>query len=134
MINLDYTKIYNDALYLVQINGAEYRLIPGKPLPDGIRSVVQSSFTFLTAYNPQSKMHNENDNISLNQRLRLDLIESGFNLYHGRGSDHDGLWVEFSFFVCDISRSEACHFARKYDQKAFLFWEADKDMIEVVFS
>lgn len=75
-----------------------------------------SSWAFLTAWNPESRIFSREENRSRNQSLKNELGD--FILLDGEGRLGD--WVEESFLVLDLSSDAALKLAESYEQNAVL--------------
>ena len=79
-----------------------------------------SSWAFITAFNPQSKLLDLNDNQERNRALKNNLKD--YDFFHALGQSHDQKWpVEESFFILNINCEQALLLAKKYQQNAIVF-------------
>ena len=84
----------------------------------GIKSDLLSSWAFLTAWNPQSKVLSNDENLRRNLELTEDLSDYDYILGFGKG---EGWPAEESFFIPNIDFEKAMNLAQKYDQNAFVY-------------
>ena len=76
------------------------------------------SWAFITAWNPQSRILNDEENFKRNSELCRDLVD--YDIISGLGKGDD--WpAEESFFISNIEFKKALALARKYNQKAFVY-------------
>lgn len=87
------------------------------------------SWALITPYNPDARPHSESFNQRQWQKLKALLQQQQLTFYPAvhiakkdSGSKADKSWPdEASFFITDISKSEALSIAREFDQQAFVF-------------
>lgn len=81
-----------------------------------------SSWAFITAYNPMSRVLSPEENISRNEDLESKI--KGYPYLHGAGRDPEGEWTpERSFLILDIKLEEATALAKEFEQKAIVYGE-----------
>lgn len=118
---MDLIKLYESALYIVV--ELEYNVLINKLNPKLDKYMSSNNFTnwaIITAYNPQSKILSNSQNILNNQKLLSDI--ANFNFLHTESADEKGEWEkELGFVIFDIDLGEAKLFGRKYNQKAICF-------------
>ncbi|WDE97038.1 DUF3293 domain-containing protein [Lentisphaera profundi] len=91
-----------------------------RDLNDLCESRKISSWVFITAFNPQSKLLDLEDNQERNTALENDIKD--YDFYHALGKPHDQKWpVEESFFIININLEQALLLAKKYQQNAIVF-------------
>jgi len=91
-----------------------------KKLHQFLENSSKSSWVFITAWNPKSKLLSEKENYKRNRSLKKDLRHWKF--YNGIGIPDENEWSpEKSFFVLGISKSEADRLAKKYGQNAYVY-------------
>ncbi|MBK6771286.1 MAG: DUF3293 domain-containing protein [Ignavibacteria bacterium] len=72
-----------------------------------------TSWAYITAYNPFSRILTETDNINRNEKLKS--LLSNYKLYKGRGCGIDGKWPsEESFLILGISKNDAIELGQKF--------------------
>ena len=99
--------------------------------PDELFEIWKSDFYMITASNPFSQIHSENENEERNQVL--------FNLLHpehpeilsGLGRSPDGSWAEKGWVVRSSNPEEIIALAKKFEQNAiFKFGSSGKEVIK----
>jgi len=81
----------------------------------------QSSWAFLTAWNPHGEMTSIDDNQRANQELLHDLQQENFIILPGWGIGDDRVWPpEASFLVIGIAKDQAISLAKRYKQRAIV--------------
>ncbi len=90
------------------------------------RRLGVNSSTFITAFNPYSKVLTLEENIIKNEALKNELDEIASAVVHGYGQDPKGLWEkEDSFMAFGITKEQAIKLGSKYEQNAILWCDAD---------
>ena len=83
------------------------------------------TWCFITAWNPFSESLTTEENISLNELLKADLVNYPF--FHAIGKDTLGVWPpEVSFFVANISKETSISLGKKYQQNALVFGKVNE--------
>lgn len=72
----------------------------------------------ITAYNPMSVGHTDQDNERAQQSLVQDLLETGWTFTQARGAAPDGSWTEPSLAVVDPPLDDLSLLLRRYGQAA----------------
>ena len=115
---------YLDTAYLVFIDGEQYDINIGKPLPPDIEKLVnkEKSAVILTAWNPRSEplslQENRARNIELKSKLKMHTV------FEVLGQGDDLLWnAEESFFVIGLNKADAERIAVEYGQYAYVSLE-----------
>lgn len=122
-------KAYLETTYSVFIEGIQYDCKVGEIAPTAINKLVTNEHPaiILTAWNPQSQSLSSRENENLNNELKLYLQQHGYSVLNalGQGSGKD--WpAEESFFIKNIQKQEAEKLAIKFQQNAYVWFEADK--------
>lgn len=80
-----------------------------------------ASWAYITAWNPLPITYSLEENRMRNQSLKSDLNAINLEYIDGVGMAVDGSWQEESIFIKNISKDQAEHLAKKYEQVAYLF-------------
>lgn len=118
---------YKQTTYAVPSLKINIRIGEKCPLLDQLlQKLERRSWCFVTAWNPQSELYSIEENKQRNQRLRADLVQSGYTYYDGLGIGDDGRWpAEESFLVIGIQRLKALKIAKEWGQNAIVFGKMD---------
>jgi len=105
---------------------------PNHDLHQFLKHHSATSYTFITAWNPQSQPLSDTENEKRNQQLANDL--TAYTIFPAAGVPATGEnWqAETSFFVLNIARENAMALGRKYGQLAIVFGEVEQEP-ELVF-
>ncbi len=122
-MNTELLKAYQDSKYVVPelgltilLNEKESKQIPL------LAESNDSTFCFITAFNPYSQSLSAKENSEKNIQLVQELV--GYTYFHGYGQDKEEKWqAEDSFFVLGITKEIAMQLGNKYQQNAILFGE-----------
>lgn len=94
---------------------------------------TQKTWTYITAWNPNSEPLSAEENTQRNQQLIESLQAKKYIFYHGKGVPDVGDWLpEESFLVLDISKKTAIQMGQTYGQKAIL-WGQKGSIAELIF-
>jgi len=89
-----------------------------------LQQYQKTTWAFVTAYNPHSRLLRADENCSRNQVLLANLKQLGLPLFNAVGRDESGQWPpEESFFVMGIDRRDAIQMGREFSQNAILYGE-----------
>jgi hypothetical protein len=92
-----------------------------------LKEQQSTTAAFLTAYNPHSKVRNEQENINAQNALLQDIKNLGLMSFNGFGQDIAEQWPkEISVLILNINESQAEELADKYSQNAFV-WIGSED-------
>ena len=84
------------------------------------------SWAFITAFNPFSNELSKFENELLNSQLQQTIIKEGYNFNLGKGVPaHDNWDSEESFFIHNISLSNAKKIGIKFNQNAIVYSDSD---------
>ncbi|MDE2343346.1 MAG: DUF3293 domain-containing protein [Betaproteobacteria bacterium] len=84
------------------------------------------SACFISAYNPRSEPHTEEENLRAQENLRQDVAGLGLRMLEGVGEDPGGECAgEPCLLVLGITRKDTESLGRRYGQNAVLWMEAD---------
>lgn len=115
---------YLETHFMVQ-SERPFTLIVGKlcvPLVELYRSHSTHSAAFITAYNPYSKLHSDDENRAFNEELILDLNRLNITAIPGVGQDPAGKWPgEPSLLALGIEEDLARQLGNKYEQNAIVW-------------
>ncbi|EQA45761.1 PF11697 family protein [Leptospira broomii serovar Hurstbridge str. 5399] len=118
MIDKDFLlKVYSETEYILY----DFPIIIGVNLINSDLDLLLtkkgvSSWAFLTAWNPGSRIFSSEENRRRNQSLKNKL--SDYTLLDGAGKRGD--WLEESFLVLGLSSNAALELAEDYEQNAVL--------------
>lgn len=85
-----------------------------------------TSWCILTAWNPESRRLEEDENAERQSALEVALLERGFEPYTGENLAADESWPpEQTCLVPDISLAEGVAFGRKFKQNAIIHGGSD---------
>jgi hypothetical protein len=121
---------YRRSIYQVRLPAGLQILSLDQPLPE---SLASKGGAFVTAHNPRSHPHSDEDNAEAQRRLLQRLQRDGFTFFPGEGRSPDGDWSEESVWVVGMPRGAAQHIAQDFAQTAYLFAEPD-GVLELVFT
>ncbi|TGL60874.1 DUF3293 domain-containing protein [Leptospira sarikeiensis] len=82
-----------------------------------------STWAFITAYNPKSKLLSPEENRLRNQNLEKEIARFEFK----KGVGRKGNWSEESYLVLGGSLDFVLNLGRKFDQNAFVYGEIDSE-------
>lgn len=96
-----------------------------------------TSWAFITPFNPKAKIQSEYLNGQLYKKLKIYLKQNQWVFYPAvhitdnfSSTNTETPWPdEASFFITNISKSEALSIAREFNQHAFVFGEKDGEII-----
>jgi len=126
--------LYTDALYT--ISDLEINLVVGDRQLDFdivLKDHHTKSACLITAANPYSQELTEEENITRNDELKLELDKKWKSVNAFSSDQKAQEWKEEGFCVFGISLIEALTLAGKYGQHAILFYEIDKE-VELIFT
>lgn len=125
---------YLDTTYSVFISNKKCDIRIGKLLPPAIQEVINKEkfAAVLTAWNPRSQplslVENKSRNIELNSKLKE------YEVFDALGQGNDLEWLaEESFFIVGISKEQVEVFAIEYEQYAYVWLEANKE-VSLIFT
>ena len=127
-------QIYLETTYSVFIEGNQYDIKIGKPLPQVINNLVvqEKSAVILTAWNPRSQLFPLSENHLRNNQLSSKVAEHKLFESVGRGDDLS--WpAEESFFILGIKQTEVDKLAVEFEQYAYVWLEKGKQA-SLIFS
>jgi len=79
-------------------------------------------WVFITAYNPQSVMLSDRENLVLDKKLKSFLIGKKFKFVRGDAIPRSSDWtIEKGFFVFNISKAVAKKICQRFNQNAILY-------------
>lgn len=104
------------------------------PVADALlRTYGADQACFLTAYNPRSEVHSEQQNQRAQNRLESLLQRAGYQFIRGAGEGSDPRWKpERSVFIIGMSRYLGFRLARAFAQHAFVHHKSS-DKTALVF-
>ncbi len=106
---------------------AETEITPLATTPVSLLSGTGSRLVHvITAHNPNGRPRSRSANDLANERLRFHLGEVAEALEEVECGSSSGSWVERSFAVAGLTRSEAVEAARRFGQRAIFELEADE--------
>jgi hypothetical protein len=115
---------YLETSYVAEVDGTEIELRIGRRSPalDAVlRAAGETTWCFVTAWNPDSRSLDESVNRERNARLREAIESAGLAFHAGEGRGRDGDWPpEASFLVLGPSRSDAIELGRRFGQLAIV--------------
>lgn len=118
---------YARAIYRVDLPSGEVFLRVSAPAPEIDRRLAAeglSGFAFLSAANPGSLVHSDEENRRRHQQLSERLLALGLSAIAGESYEAaSGGWREASLLVCGIEREAAIALAREFGQMALLYGE-----------
>lgn len=112
------------------VHGAEpFTLQPEKKSPELAAMLLKHRVdccAYITAYNPFSRMLDENENSTRQAALATELKQAGYAFQEGIGRHPSGNWAgEPSFAVFGMPLQTAKNLGIKYEQNALLWCDAD---------
>ena len=79
-------------------------------------------WAFITAYNPYSRILNDEENKLLHSELKE--LTKNYITFEGHGVGEDQTWEpEISLFIIGISKDDASKIGKKFEQNAIVFGE-----------
>lgn len=126
MMNKLLLKAYKSTTYQVFKPNISFKIgETSKELDSLLRSHINHTCCFITAYNPFSESLSESENQLRQSELKKDL--SSYKVFEGAGVPADDKWSpEPSFLVMGIDKNEAIRLAKKHEQNAIVFGEVGK--------
>ena len=118
----DLYNAYSSTLYQVTEPRVDIRIgVKSKELDALLLLHNCTTYAFITAWNPFSKILSEEENNRRNKLLFKELSEK-YVLFQGQGIGQDPTWKpEESFLVLGIDEYTATEYGRKYEQNAIVF-------------
>jgi hypothetical protein len=86
----------------------------------------QTSWAFITAWNPLPLVLGDDENQQRNKELKHQILSMGLPCFDAKGITLDKSWHEDSFLVSGISMQQSKELALQYGQLAFIYGEAGK--------
>lgn len=126
-----------DSELIKAYQSAEYHVMSAKPfilelgkrsegIVDLTRRLKVDCVTFITAHNPFSEVHSDEDNAKRNEQLKQDLDKLDLMIVNGYGQDKTRVWKkEDSFVVFGLGLDAAKELGVKYQQNAIVWCGAD---------
>ncbi|MCZ8344402.1 MAG: DUF3293 domain-containing protein [Leptospira sp.] len=118
----DFTQAYLATLY--KVDGFTLPIQIGKKNPELdllLAKYNQSSWCYITAWNPYSKQLDLETNRKRNEDMRLEIKTNRESIVlNGVGESPDGIWYEESYLVIGIDKVTAQSLGRKYEQNAIV--------------
>lgn len=131
----DLDLLYRQARYVIDDGEAKFTIRLGADnaeLREFLAGRGIATWSFLTAYNPQSKPLSDEENAARQAELVRSLDSQGFKYLNGYGTGDD--WdPEASLFILDISREAALRLGRQFGQHAILWGESGVGGPELVW-
>ena len=123
--------VYQDAIYEVRVpKYGLFQLHIGKQHPqldNALRILFPACqrWTFLTAWNPRSKLLSDTENATRQALLCARLRENGLKWLPavGRAAPEQAPWTEESLFVLDLDTEQLIKLGKEFDQNAVLVGE-----------
>lgn len=134
----DLEQHYLDSTYSITIDGDNYDIKLGEPIPDDINELIEKqeekSAVILTAWNPRSQPLPIEENNIRNNDLRVSLEKNGYPVFDALGEGDESAeltWpAEDSFLVLGILMDEAERLAVKFDQYAYVWLQDGKALLK----
>lgn len=123
---MDLIKLYESAIYYIVTINYNLKINDYNPILDKfISSYNASSWTIITAYNPQSIVYNIEINKKSNELLLKDI--ENFTYFITESTDKKQEWeTEIGYLILDISLNEAIKIGKNYNQRAIVFGNINK--------
>ncbi|MFK5913814.1 MAG: DUF3293 domain-containing protein [Woeseiaceae bacterium] len=125
-------KYYIDTRYVVFIDDVKVNCKINETLPSSVNDIISKDKTaaLLTAWNPRSQLLSSKENAKRNGLLHFYLKQQGYTVFKALGQGSDDNWpAEESYFIIGITKEEAEQLAVEYQQNAFVWFEADKNVM-----
>jgi hypothetical protein len=124
----DLYNAYSSTLYQVAEPRVDIRIgVKSKELDALLLLHNRTTYAFITAWNPFSKILSEDENNRRNKLLFEELFKK-YVLFQGHGIGQDPKWKpEESFLVLGIDERTAAELGRKYEQNAIVFGAYDEE-------
>ena len=120
---------YRTTRYVVESAGGEFALwhIQSSREMQELYEIHQTdSALFITAWNPFSKVHDDEENRQANEFLREELEAHSMAIFSGRGVGLDPVWApEESYLALGIDRQTSLSIGRQLGQNAIVHAGAD---------
>jgi hypothetical protein len=108
-------KVYSPAM-VIKIG------LANQELNDLLISFNASTWAYITAFNPFSKILTEAENLKRHQELKVNI--ENYKFFEGEGVGEDKTWEpEISFLVLGISLNDAIEIGKFYEQNAIVVGE-----------
>jgi hypothetical protein len=120
----DIWRAYASTLFRATVVGHDIRIRVGDVDPnldDVLDARGATTWAYITAWNPQSRLLTRGENDWNQQSLRADLERAGFAVFEGHGEPPDANWEpEASLLVLGIEEADALALGAKYGQLAIV--------------
>jgi Protein of unknown function (DUF3293) len=117
----DFRQAYFETVY--RAAGVAFRF---SSLQTGVVLYGGRPFALLTAANPRSEAFPDEENATLNARMRHDLESKGWAITESLGTDVKHEWLEPGFLVWDAPLPDILEIGRRFGQNAVVFGEAGR--------
>jgi uncharacterized protein DUF3293 len=115
---------YESTIFCAKVDGVTINIEPGRhnSTLDGIlESRAVTTWAFITAWNPSSRLLTPEENASRQNRLEADINGLGYEMFTGVGQPAEGNWLpEQSVLILGISKEDAIALGGKYGQLAIV--------------
>lgn len=110
----------------------------GKPSPDQLNKLLENhnsdTAVILTAWNPESELLSLDENSKRNSELKEKLLRLDYIFYPAAGQGLELSWpAEESFFIVNMTQSQAQEIAMEFGQFAYVLIELSK-RTELIFT
>lgn len=114
---------YNNTEYKVYSPAIVIKIgIANQELNDLLISVNATTWSYITAFNPFSKILTEPENLKRHEELKVKI--GNYKFFEGEGVGEDKTWKpEISFLIVGISLNEAIEIGKFYEQNAIVVGE-----------
>ena len=118
---------YQKTLYQIFSEGGAIRIrinVVSAELTQLLQASGQTTWAFITAFNPYSQRLERSENLRHNRLLAEAIEQRGLAFLNAEGRDPSGLWpVEESFFILGITQADAVALGKQFCQNAILYGE-----------
>lgn len=115
---------YRRAAYVARTGDSEIRIHPGRRTPDLDTLLDQrraDQWAYITAYNPESRLLSEDENVRRQQLLVEAVLDRGLTFFEGESVLDAAAWPpEPSLLILGISPDEARALGRQFGQLAIV--------------
>ena len=120
---VDLLKAYNTTEYKVYSPAIVIKIgIGNQVLNDLLISLNVSTWAYITAFNPFSKILTESENFKRHEELKVKI--GNYKYFEGEGVGEDKTWKpEISFLIVGISLNDAIGIGKFYEQNAIVVGE-----------
>jgi hypothetical protein len=120
---IDLINAYNTTEYKVYSPAMVIKIgLANQELNDLLISFNASTWAYITAFNPFSKILTEAENLKRHEELKVKIVN--YKFYEGEGVGEDKAWEpEVSLLVLGISLNDAIKIGKFYEQNAIVVGE-----------